>query len=96
LEKNPVFKYRPKKDAFDYFSKSSSKSYSKSKLSSLNEIPDEFSLNKSVDKTISKSVKSNKNIRIMDNKMVVRSLADFNIIKEEKGKKPLRSVQNIL
>jgi len=50
LEKNPVFKYRPKKDAFDYFSKSSSKSYSKSKLSSLNEIPDEFSLNKSVDK----------------------------------------------
>merc|ERR1712178_202902 len=66
LEKKS-FRYRPKKDAFNYFSKSSSKSYSKSKICSLSDIPDEFSLNKSVDKSISKSVKSTKNIRISNN-----------------------------
>jgi len=95
LEKKS-FKYRPKKDAFNYFSKSSSKSYSKSKICSLTDIPDEFSLNKSVDKSISKSVKSTKNLRISNNKPVVRSLADLDTIKEVKGKKNTRSVQNIL
>jgi len=88
LEKNPVFKYRPKKDTFVYFSKSNSKSCSKSKACSLSEIPDEFSLSKSVDKNISKSVKSNKNIRISNKKPAIRSLVDLDVSKEKKAKIP--------
>jgi len=63
---------------------------------SLKDIPDEFSLNKNSNKNISKSVKSNKNIRISNKTPVIRSLVNLDISSEVKGKNTSKSVQKIL
>lgn len=93
LEEIKISKDKAKKDAFELFSKCSSKSCSKSRIRSFRDIPDELSLDKNTNKIASTSATSLNNFRISNNKPVARSLVNLDLTRREKGKNILKNVK---
>jgi len=93
VEEFKISKNKHKKDAFDLFSKGSSKSCSKSRIHSFRDIPDELSVDKNTNKIASTSATTLNNFRISNNKPVVRSLVNLDMTRREEGKKILKNVK---